>query len=101
MAKEWAKEFYQSKNWQAVRDLVMCEADYICQICKRNPAEIVHHMIWLNTKNINDVNITLNKKNLIAVCRECHAQIHEGVSATPKGLTFNEKGELVCNSEYT
>lgn len=96
MAKEWAKDFYQSKSWQNIRDLVMNESDYICQMCKINPAEIVHHKIWLNARNINDVNITLNKDNLIAVCRECHALIHEGVSATIEGLRFNERGELVC-----
>lgn len=97
MAKEWAKEFYNSKSWKCTRDSVLDTANYICSICKERPAEIVHHIIWLTPININDVNITLNKDNLVAVCRECHALIHEGIESTAEGLTFNERGELVKN----
>ena len=95
MAKDWAKNFYQSSNWTRVRDYVMSKHYYICQMCKEKPAEIVHHIIWLNPTNINDSNITLNIDNLMPVCRECHAIIHEGVSSTNDGLFFNEKGELL------
>jgi len=95
MAKEWAKSFYQSTNWIRARDYMMAKYHYICQKCKQRPAEIVHHIIWLNPKNINDPEITLGEKNLMPVCRDCHALIHEGVSATVDGLCFNENGDLV------
>lgn len=95
MAKDWAKKFYQSSNWINTRNYIMSKNHYICQKCKEHPAEIVHHIIWLNEKNINNPEITLAEKNLIPVCRECHAKIHEGVSPTIDGLCFNEKGELV------
>lgn len=40
--------------------------------------ELVHHKIWLTADNINDPDITLNWNNLMCVCRDCHAKIHEG-----------------------
>ena len=95
MAKIWAKNFYNSKTWKKTSESVKAEANYICQKCNIRPAEIVHHIIWLTPQNINDIDITLNKKNLIAVCRECHALIHEGKSCTTDGLTFNDRGELI------
>lgn len=53
----------------------------LCEECLKKglitPAEIVHHKIHLNGDNINDPNITLNWDNLEAVCRKCHAEIHE------------------------
>lgn len=95
MAKDWAKKFYQSKQWIQARDYMMHKSHYICQKCKERPAEIVHHKIWLSPSNINNPDITLGEKNLLPVCRECHALIHEGVSATIEGLRFNSNGELV------
>ena len=95
MAKDFAKDFYQSVQWQKTREYVMFKYHYLCQKCKERPAEIVHHIIWLNPINIKDPNITLGEENLIPVCRECHALIHEGVSPTVNGLKFNEDGELV------
>ena len=95
MAKEWAKKFYQSPNWIRTRDYIMSKYHYICQKCKKNPAEIVHHIIWLNSSNINDPYIALDEHNLTPVCRECHALIHEGVEATQDDLMFDEQGQLV------
>jgi len=95
MAKEWAKQFYRSKNWIETRDYIMSKYNYVCQKCKSNPAEIVHHIIWLTPLNINEPTITLGEKNLMPVCRECHALIHEGVEATVDGVAFDENGDLI------
>ena len=97
MAMSWAKKFYESRAWQITRDSAMIDEHYICRKCNgiNGPAEIVHHITWLNNKNINDPNITLNKANLMPVCRICHALIHEGVSSTVEGLRFNKEGELI------
>lgn len=95
MAKEWAKKFYQSTNWIMTRDYVMAKYHFICQKCHNNPAEIVHHIVWLTPQNINDPNITLGEDNLMPVCRECHAVIHEGVQPTIDGLEFDETGQLI------
>lgn len=95
MAKEWAKKFYQSTQWINTRDYILSKYHYICQKCREHPAEIVHHIIWLTPKNINDPDITLGENNLTPVCRECHAKIHEGVQPTIDGLKFDSNGELV------
>ena len=95
MAKDWAKKFYTSKNWITTRDYMMSKYNFMCQKCKERPAEIVHHIIWLNPSNINNPEITLSEKNLIPVCRECHALIHEGVSATIDEVMFDAEGNLV------
>ena len=95
MAKEWAKKFYQSTNWIRTRDYILAKNHYMCKKCNERPAEIVHHIIWLNPSNINDPKITLGEENLLPVCRECHAIIHEGVQATIDGLKFNENGDLI------
>lgn len=95
MAKEWAKDFYQSINWKKTREYILSKNHYLCQKCKERPAEIVHHIIWLNPSNINNPRITLLEDNLMPVCRECHAIIHEGVDATTDEVMFNANGELI------
>ena len=95
MAKDFAKDFYQSVRWQKTRDYIMSKYHYVCQKCKERPAEIVHHIVWLNPTNINDPEITLGENNLMPVCRECHSIIHEGVGATIDELKFDEYGNLV------
>lgn len=97
MAKDWAKKFYDSKVWKDTRDSIMAEYFGICQRCKEQAAEIVHHIIWLNPNNINNPEITLGRDNLIPVCRECHAIIHERKSATVEGLMFDKEGNIVCS----
>lgn len=96
MARDFAKKFYDSRVWQNTRDSVYAEQHGVCQQCNgnRGAGEIVHHIIWLNRNNIQDINITLNKDNLMLVCRVCHGLLH-GVSNTKQGLMFNEQGELI------
>ena len=59
----------------------MKRANYLCEVCLSKgiykPARIVHHKIELTPDNINNPKITLDHANLQAVCRECHAEIHE------------------------
>lgn len=49
---------------------------YMCQICKVNPAEEVHHTIELTPRNITDPDIALNPDRLVSVCRDCHFREH-------------------------
>lgn len=75
MAREFAKSFYNSSEWQAVRGYVLFRDKYLCVKCG-NPAEEVHHIIHLSPNNINDVSVTLNPDNLICLCRDCHFAEH-------------------------
>ncbi len=56
-------------------------------------AEIVHHKTFITPENINDVNITLNWDNLIALCREHHSLVH----GAHKGRRYmvDEEGNVI------
>ena len=67
----------------------------LCEDCYKNgkitPAEEVHHIVWLNETNIHDPNITLNWRNLVALCRECHRKRH---GARQTRYTVDEFGRV-------
>lgn len=72
--------FYHSDTWRKTRKSYIKSVGGLCELCLKNgiykPARIVHHKIWLNSKNISDPNVTLSWSNLLAVCREHHEKIH-------------------------
>ena len=92
--KEWARWFYTSKTWRDTRQAKLRETFGLCEICQK-PAEIVHHKIHLTPQNIDDFDVALNVNNLMCVCRECHAIIHEGTRSTAEGVKFDECGNLI------
>lgn len=94
MAKEYAKNFYNSKAWKQTRDSYFNEKFGICEICN-GAGEIVHHIEHITPENINNINITLSKDNLQLLCRSCHAFIHEGVESVEEGFCFDEGGNLI------
>lgn len=79
--KEYAASFYSSKAWQRTREAYKKSVGGLCEICWSKgilkPGEIVHHKIHISPDNINDPEITLSFQNLLLVCRDCHAQIHD------------------------
>lgn len=88
MAKEFAKRFYKSKQWQS------CRASFIsarisidgglCQTCHERPGFIVHHKVWLTPENIDDPSIALNHDNLRYDCLICHNKEKEFESEEDK-----------------
>ena len=102
MAKEFAKQFYNSTAWKKCRKSYISSVHGLCERCLKEGrlvnGYIVHHKILLTPNNIGDVNITLNHKHLEYVCKECHDEEH-GVGnigrTVRKGLKFNDLGELV------
>jgi 5-methylcytosine-specific restriction protein A len=70
------KAFYNSAVWQHVRQEVLKEQHNECQICKSRgmyvPAVTVHHIKYLRQHP----ELALTKSNLMAVCEECHYNIH-------------------------
>lgn len=105
MARDFAKAFYNSKEWQKVRNFVLMRDKYLCKKCG-NPAEEVHHIIHLSPANIFDVRIALNPDNLICLCKDCHFAEHkvdklQGIKKASKAADcdmdyeFDENGYLV------
>lgn len=100
MAKEWAREFYDSMAWRRQREAYRRHVHGICELCGE-PGEIVHHRRELTPKTIRDPRETLGFDNLQLLCRACHAMVHKDrigkpkAKETRKGLRFNARGELV------
>lgn len=76
MAKDFAKGFYNSKAWQAVR---LAYIKYrigidggMCETCGNRPGYIVHHKEELTEENISNTNISLNFENFKYDCKFCH-----------------------------
>jgi hypothetical protein len=101
MAKEWAKQFYNSKAWLDCRSSYIASVHGLCETCMAKgiirPGYIVHHKIWLTADNINDANISLNHDNLRYECQECHNKGHMTHDNTVirEGLRFDESGDVL------
>lgn len=72
-----AAEFYNSKQWERVRERILRRDGYQCQRCKRygrlRGAAHVHHINPYETHP----ELALEGWNLIALCRECHNAQHD------------------------
>ena len=77
MARNFAKPFYNSPEWQKVRQAVLMRDRFLCVKCGK-PAEEVHHKKHLTPENIGDPRITMNMDNLISLCKDCHFEEHRG-----------------------
>ena len=111
MAQKFSKPFYNSKAWQQIREYILKRDNYMCQCeeCKgeKEPADEVHHIIWLNRKNIHDPMIALHESNLMSINRDCHFRTHkqQKIHGTKKkssnygdvieGYEFDENGYVV------
>ena len=102
MARDFAKAFYNSKEWETVRQTVLMRDRFLCVECGR-PAEEVHHIKHLTAENIGDPFITLNINNLKSLCKNCHFEEHRGEHAKGREslamqgeqFAFDENGYLV------
>lgn len=103
MARDIFKSFYDSAAWKKQRIYILKRDKFTCteKGCHRLATE-VHHIIELNEKNINDVNITLNEKNLRSLCHDCHTRITKEIKGgyeniLPK-ISFNSDGYIVVEN---
>ena len=88
------QSFYSSQAWKNLRDAVIKERGGLCEMCRRSgiykAADLVHHIIPVTAENINDPDITLNPRNLMALCKGCHSAIHSS-----KRYVVDEAGHVV------
>ena len=77
MARAFSVAFYNSPEWQRVRQAALMRDRFLCVKCGR-PAEEVHHKIHLTPNNIGDPRITMDLENLESLCRDCHFEEHKG-----------------------
>ena len=97
--REFAADFYHSKQWKSTRNAYVEKANHLCERClekgRITVGEIVHHKIHLCEDNINDPTITLNFDNLELLCRKCHAIEHYGNSIREQRVIFDENGNVI------
>ena len=100
MARDFAKKFYNSKEWKKCREAYKQSRFGICERCLKEgkyvAGEEVHHKIYLTPENINDPDITLSFGNLELLCASCHSKEHMSkYSPLREGLRFDNLGNLV------
>lgn len=81
--ESWKKKFYFSKQWKECSKSFLESKAYICERCGE-AAVLSHHRIYLTAQNVSDYNISLNWKNLEALCLACHNKEHFGESESPR-----------------
>ena len=94
MALDYAKQFYNSKAWRDLSQIIRETHHHICSECGDFGNE-VHHIKEITPKNINDHDITLNEANLQLLCTECHNNKRRTLLNIEAGLKFNINGDLV------
>ena len=96
--KEKYQDFYNSKEWKALRNWKFAEANGLCENCKKNgivrAAREIHHIVPIEK----DYSKRLDCDNLIALCSECHNSVHSRESQLQK---FNKFWEELENGEIT
>lgn len=96
MAKDFAKSFYNSKEWRECRNGFIKSVFGLCKnfkVCHR-PGVIVHHTVRLTPDNIDDPNVTLNWAKLEYLCTECHNAVYAEDVLRPD-VMFDETGQLI------
>ena len=95
------KPFYDSTAWKNTRRNYKQSVGGLCERCLAKgiitPAEIVHHKTPLTADNMTDLNISLSWNNLQALCRQCHAEVHDDMYAerTGKRYRIDENGRVI------
>ena len=98
--RDFAEGFYKSKAWQHTRESYFKKCGGLCENCLKKgiyrPAEIIHHKEHIEPWNIDNPEITLSFNNLIALCRQCHANEHrELYKKNSKRFVVNELGDII------
>lgn len=95
----WARKFYNSKEWQEVRSLVLRRDNHTCQECGEVIIDMphVHHKIELTEDNFTDPSISLNPDLLETLHHDCHDVQHGRFGARIKETIVGDD----LNIDYT
>lgn len=102
MGKGFSKAFYNSNAWKACREAYIAQRNMIdggmCEKCKENIGEELHHKVFLRPDNIHNADITLNPENLILLCKDCHFKEHK--QAILLGFRKRKKRKVLLNGMF-
>ena len=97
------KDFYATPAWKHTRKAYRQSVGGLCERCLAKgivtPAEIVHHIVPLTDDNISNLDLALGWGNLQALCRKCHAEVHEEMKAKGQRYTIDEMGRVVIKND--
>ena len=88
------RELYDSRKWRNLRKLVIMSQGGLC-INDNNPAYYVHHKEELTDANYTDPTIALAVENLVALCKQCHNDIHKPSVSIRSDVLFDSEGNLI------
>lgn len=86
-------QFYQSKEWQSLRQQALDRDHYVCQYCGQPNSNTVDHTIPIEY----DPSKTTELSNLATVCRQCHrakTDWEHGYYGTGQGQTLKKVAPL-------
>ena len=63
------------------------------------PANVVHHVVPLTVENMDDPEYSLNPKRLIALCHDCHTEVHKLLGVGALGSKRDEKPRVRFDEE--
>ena len=101
MAGPKARRLYDSKAWKDTRKAYTQSVGGLCERCMANgivtPAEVVHHITPLTEDNVDNASVALDWNNLQALCRQCHADVHDEMyrERTGRRYTIDECGRVI------
>lgn len=107
MAKDFARQFYNSSAWKSCREEYKKQQHYLCERCQAKglivPGVIVHHKRRVSPETIEDPSVLLNFDNLELLCVRCHNEEHadeikEGSKSKQddwRRYTIGENGEVI------
>lgn len=74
------ERFYTSRAWRKSRETYLNSVGRLCENCLSKglivPAEHVHHKKPITPEDLGNTAITLDHDNLMALCEECHREMH-------------------------
>ena len=91
------QSFYGTQAWKNCREAYKKKACGLCEMCLKEgrftAGEIVHHRTPLTAETVNNPEIALSFDNLELLCRDHHAQVHNG---TPRRYDIDELGRVTA-----
>jgi hypothetical protein len=70
-----------SRFWRERSEYILKRANYICEKCGQRPGTEVHHLTYIRV-------FQELPSDLLAVCRQCHAEIHWRQPANDNQIQF-------------
>lgn len=94
-----ATKFYNSKTWIRCKETYLNKVNHLCERCLAKglyePADFVHHKIYLTNENFGNPELMYGFDNLEALCFSCHNEEHK--TSKNKRWKFID-GELVTKN---